>query len=440
MGRPRGLLIFLAFLLLLIGVGAIAAVAGVGQAQDRGPDDIVVGVGLPAIDRGVVADESRAPDRPETILRRSIRSSSILRDRMGASGVRYQRGRVIVKFRDAVSSASRLSALSATSRTASMSERLSNANFDVMQIDPDEDAEAIAQALAQRPDVEYAQAAYRLHTQFKPNDPMYATRQWNLPLIDMERAWDIQPQAGSSILVAVIDTGMAYTNATVSRTAFSFVDERGVSYPALGPLTLPYVAAPQLGSASRFVAPRDFIWDNNTPLDFDGHGTHVSGTIGQLTNDSIGTAGVAFGVRLMPVKVIDGTWDQIFRSPNEGTDETVARGIRYAVDNGAKVLNMSIGRSGPANCGQRPTQAGCSPVIEDAIRYAVGRGAFVAVAAGNDFEDGNPTEVIGEIASRVDGAVSVAAVDPLKRRAYYSSAGTVGHRTARGVGVSGAKP
>src|SRR5207249_1027509 len=134
-------------------------------------------------------------------------------------------------------------------------------------------------------------------------------------------------------------TGVAYTNATVTKTAFSYVDDFGVFHPALGPLVLPYAAAPQLGGASRFVAPHDFIWDTNIPLDFDGHGTHVSGTIGQLTNDGIGAAGVAFGVKLMPVKVIDEVWDQIFHAPNTATDEIVARGIRYAADNGARILN-----------------------------------------------------------------------------------------------------
>ncbi len=91
----------------------------------------------------------------------------------------------------------------------------------------------------------------------------------------------------------------------------------------------------------------------------------------------------------------------------------MAQGIRYAADNGAKVLNMSIGRTGPA-----------APVVEDAIKYAVSKGAFVVIAAGNDFEDGNPTEVIAEIASRVQGAVSVAAVDRAKAHAYYSSSGS----------------
>jgi serine protease len=206
------------------------------------------------------------------------------------------------------------------------------------------------------------------------------------------------------------------------------------AYPALGAMTLQFVAATELGPPTRFVAPHDFIWNDNLPLDLDGHGTHVSGTIGQLTNNKLtgqgdvanggGTAGVAFNVKLMPVKVLDTEWDDIFNAPNIGTDDIVAQGIRYAADNGAKVINMSLGRTGPANCGTSPNQNGCAPVVEDALRYAVGKGVFVAIAAGNDFEDQNPTEVIAEIASRVPGVVSVAAVNRAKGRASYSSTGS----------------
>ena len=64
----------------------------------------------------------------------------------------------------------------------------------------------------------------------------------------------------------------------------------------------------------------------------------MSGTIGQLTDNGVGVAGMAFNVRIMPVKVVSGDWDLIFNSPFEGTDDVVARGIRYAVDNGARVL------------------------------------------------------------------------------------------------------
>jgi serine protease len=194
------------------------------------------------------------------------------------------------------------------------------------------------------------------------------------------------------------------------------------------------VAATELGPSTRFVAPRDFIWNDVLPLDLDGHGTHVTGTVGQLTNNAAsglgdvanrgGTAGVAFNVKVMPVKVLSGAWDDIFGSPNKGTDDVVALGIRYAADNGAQIINLSLGRTGPANCGVDQSQSGCAPAIEDAIRYAVGKGSFVVIAGGNAFAEGNPTEVLAEIASRIPGAVSVAAVNRGKGHASYSTSGS----------------
>ena len=118
-------------------------------------------------------------------------------------------------------------------------------------------------------------------------------------------------------------------------------------------------------SATGSSSPRDFIWNDNDPVDLDGHGTHVSGTLGQLTNNGVGVAGMAFNVRIMPVKVIAETWDLIFDSPNVGTDDVVARGVRYAADNGAQVINMSLGReTGRARAGHRR---------RDSLRRAAGR-------------------------------------------------------------------
>jgi serine protease len=375
---------------------------------------IIENLGLPAVDEGLlINDETHAPGTAETL--RRIATREAVRQDGGQSGARYAPGRLIVKFRENASPDERAAALKAISPSASIDAAQAYADFNMVRIDPDQDAEAAASALAEHGAVEYAQPAYRVHAMFVPNDPLYATRQWNLPLINLERAWDLQPQAGSAIVVAVLDTGIAYQNATLVENVPAFRDENGVLYPALGRVTIPYAAASQLVAPGRFVAPHDFIWDNDLPLDFDGHGTHVAGTIGQLTNDNIGTAGVAFNVKLMPVKVIDSVWDDVFGAPNVATDATVARGIRYAADNGAKVINMSIGRTGP------PDRA---PAIEDAINYAVSKGVFIAVAGGNEFEEGNPLEVIAEIASRVEGAVSVAAVDRNKARAFYSNTGS----------------
>ena len=408
-----------------------------GQTPVASPTVIQQDLGLPAVDEGVIQDESHTPASAEA-RRRAAVLGALLQDRVGASGGHYRPGRVIVKFRDEAAMADRLAAVRAASDTGAITARPAFADFDIVRIDPAEDAEQAASILRQRPEVLYAQTAHRVHAAFVPNDPLYARLQWNLPLINMEKAWDIQPQAGSAITVAVIDTGMAYQNATITATVPAFVDDQGNQYPALGPVTIPYSAASQLVggvAAGRIVAPYDFVNGTSTPLDFEGHGTHVSGTIGQLTNDGIGTAGVAFNVKLMPVKVLASAWDLLFAGITNisnvgGSDDDVARGIRYAADNGAKILNMSLASPGPPNCGTNPNQADCSPVIEAAMRYAVGKGCFIAVAAGNFFEDTippyglNPTSIIAEIASRIPGAVSVAAVDPAKAHAYYSSAGS----------------
>jgi serine protease len=111
------------------------------------------------------------------------------------------------------------------------------------------------------------------------------------------------------------------------------------------------------------------------------------------------------------VKIIDGVWDEIFGSPFGGTDDVVARGIRYAADNGAKVLNLSIGR----------TQGGAAPVVTDAIRYAVGRGCFVVVASGNTRDDGNQPNRLAQAAPDIDGMIAVGAVGRTLDLAYYST-------------------
>ena len=181
----------------------------------------------------------------------------------------------------------------------------------------------MAQRLRAQPDVEYAQPRYRVRPMFAPNDPLYSL-QWNYPQIGMDRAWDINRGASSNVIVAILDTGVAFRSAVLRYTAIAWQREDGVMFPALGPVDIPFAAAPDLG-ADRFVSPRDFIWDDQLPFDLAGHGTHVAGTVGQLTNNGAGGAGMAFNVRLMPVKVVDTEWDFIFDSPFVGTDDTVSR-------------------------------------------------------------------------------------------------------------------
>jgi serine protease len=381
-----------------------------GRGQDRGSSGaraVTQTTGLPGIDRGLRAYD--APIDPSTRGSNGVRAQM---ERLGGTPNErlFLRGSIIVKFRpgaapSAVNSAMRVAA-------ASSVERPPYANFEIMQIPVDADPEVVAAELRLNPDVEYAQPRYRNHAMARPNDPLY-DRQWNFPALDMERAWEIQPAAGSRITVAVLDTGLAFRSMTVRYNSSSpfRLTPGGPLFPALGPVDVPFAVAPEIGE-DRVVAPRDFIWDDELPpFDLDGHGTHVSGTIGQLTNNGIGVAGMAYGVRLMPVKVIDDVWDFIFNSPNIGTDDVVARGVRYAADNGAHVINMSIGR----------TEGGPASVVDDAIRYAISRGAFVAVAAGNTAETGNAPSRTAESAPSTNGMVAVGAVGRSLQRAFYST-------------------
>ena len=129
-------------------------------------------------------------------------------------------GSIIVKFRSGATQGTVLSAMRGVS--GSSIERPSHADFEILTIPADADPEAVAAELRTQPDVEYAQPRYLNYPMMRPNDTFY-DRQWNFPAIDMERAWDIQPQAGSEITVAVLDSGVAFRSATILyNSRFSF--------------------------------------------------------------------------------------------------------------------------------------------------------------------------------------------------------------------------
>jgi serine protease len=398
-----------------VAITALSIAAPTGRQPSLGEARrlLVNDVALPGIDRGLAS-----ADLPWDPVDRSRRGRGFA-TAAGTHRALYQPGSIIVKFKESAGSAQPAAVGAVGGRTMT---RPTWADFDIVALPAGVDPERAAADLAARPEVEYAQARYRNHAMYRPNDPFYSL-QWNWPALDMERAWDINPGATSDVVVAVLDGGVAYRNALVRYQVDPFVlDEGGPVFPGLGLIDVPFAAAPDLGDASRFVAPHDFIWDDDLPLDLDGHGTHVAGTIGQSTNNNLGVAGMAFNVKIMPVKVIAELWDDIFASPFFGTDDVVARGIRYAADNGAHVINMSIGRDeGPA-----------APVIEAAVRYAVSRGVFVAIAAGNDGNGQNRPNRSAEFATSIDGAVAVGAVGRTLNRAYYSTTGAFVELSAPG--------
>ena len=387
--------------------GVIALVAlcthiGFGQPARRPGTRVTTLSAVGGVDRGLRADGPGVQRRSRTPTLPGNRS---------VTAPRFVPGRVVVKFTDTVrSSTTRI-------ETARQMGAVDMAypefgDFAVLTLAPGVDPKAVSDELNTHADVDYAQPDYLRQPMFVPDDPFF-NLQWNLMQIGMERAWDINLGANDDVTVAVIDSGLAFENALIEFQAAEFTLD-GLDYPALGNVTVPFTPAFDLVGRDRIVAPFDFVWMDEHPVDLDGHGTHVAGTVGQLTNNAEGVAGVAFNVRLMPLKVLAEEWDFIFgRTPVccGATDSDIASAVRYAVEFGADVINMSLGGPDP------------SPVIDDAVRFAVERDVFVAIAGGNSFEEGNPVTWPAAAAVGIDGAMSVAAVDRNSGRAYYSNTG-----------------
>jgi serine protease len=278
-------------------------------------------------------------------------------------------GQVIVQFRaevdDVEASRSMRTAGARTARRGQTRGRY------LMHLD---DGFTVAEALARlrsTPGVDIAEANHLAHTFLRPNDRLYGS-QWHMTMINAERTWDIQ-KGDSSVVVAVIDTGIAY-------------EDFG-----------PYRKAPDFGSTV-FVPGFDFVNNDTHANDDNFHGTHVASTIAESTNNSEGVAGLAFGCALMPVKVLD--------EEGTGTYFDIAEGIDFAARNSqVKVINLSLG-------GEEP-----SSIVERAVNAAVAKGITVVAAAGNDNE--------GRISfpAALPNVIAVGAVDGRKSRASYSNFG-----------------
>jgi serine protease len=255
-----------------------------------------------------------------------------------------------------------------------------------------------AATLDDRPGVAYARPNYIARASaYTPNDPGFPL-QWNLATsvagINMPDAWEIarglRRGGGKGVTIAVLDTGVAYQRFRRFRRA------------------------PDL---NRFVRGYDFVADDRHPNDQNGHGTHVAGTIAQSTGNGVGTAGIAYKARIMPVRVLDAS--------GAGDTLAISRGIRFAARHGADVINLSLEFDAAVRAAQIPD-------IVSALRFARRRGAIVIAAAGNQ---GSPQVAYPARARHV---VAVAATTTRGCQAEYSNSGAQVDVAAPGGGADAA--
>jgi serine protease len=226
-----------------------------------------------------------------------------------------------------------------------------------------EDGDTVGATIAElrrHDEVSYAHPNWRVHaSDFFPNDPGrgapgdWTQLQWNFTgpaSVNAPAAWDLARQAGApggkGVIVAIIDSGVAY-------------ESRGS-----------FLRAPDLGRTSTaFVPGYDWVGRDHHPNDEESHGTHVAGTIAQRTNNGLGLTGLAYGVKIMPLRVLD--------RRGFGDFASIASAIKYAARHHAKVINMSVE-------GDAGLRAADIPEVIAAMRYAQKRGVVLVAASGNE--------------------------------------------------------
>jgi thermitase len=253
---------------------------------------------------------------------------------------------------------------------------LSNEKLDSMYIfkSKSQSTERLVSYFKDNPNVEYVEPHY-IYIPNEVNDTYYQSYQWNLPAVGTEDGWNIT-RGSKNIKIAVVDTGV------------------DLDHPDL---------------KGRLIDGFNALDHNSPPDDDNGHGTHVAGIIASDTNNGKGVAGITWYNPIIPVKVMN--------AKGHGGSFDVAQGIRWAVDHGANVINLSLGNYQN------------SSVMKDAVNYALKKDVVVVSAAGND--NTNQTSY----PAAYNGVLGVAAVDSTGNRANFSNYGDYVDVAAPGVDI-----
>ncbi|MFN3967057.1 MAG: S8 family peptidase, partial [Endomicrobiia bacterium] len=304
--------------------------------------------------------------------------------------VNVVKGEVLVKFKKGTEKSKRT--LAHKNINAQIKGGLDAIGVEVIKIPEGMSVQQAIEYYKSLPDVEYVEPnLIRRPLAVFPNDTYY-TNQWALPKISAPDAWE-KTTGTNTIIVAVIDTGVDYTHPDLKVNVDS---------------TTGY----------------DFANNDLDAMDDNGHGTHVAGIIGAVGNNGIGIAGVCWSVKIMPLKV--------FKASGESNSMWISSAIIYAVNNSAKVINMSLGDiSYPPESSQTES---------DACRYAYDNKVIIVAASGNGYDtDGDgkiDTEGIEPVTypAAYEYVIAVGATSKDDKRVSYSNYGSALDLVAPGGG------
>lgn len=297
-------------------------------------------------------------------------------------------------------------------------------SFMALSTDGEKDTKQTIDDLKKDPNISSVEPVFVVRkTATTPND-QYFRLQWNFQKAGLPQAWDLAT-GQTSVIVAVVDTGVLMGHEDFAGRTFTqgrdfalyncTEDDEGNCFPI-----------PKQSCPDKILEIGLPTYCDDNPTDDNGHGTHVTGTIGAVTNNSVGVAGVNWNVTILPVKVLN-DW-------GEGTTIQVIQGINYAVSHNAKVINLSLGMceaetfppdyACPHNAGINDH---ISLALKASIDNAVSQGVTVVVAAGNDGDDArwyapanynNTSGTTGKI-------IVVGATGPQDEQAFYSNYGAL---------------
>ena len=254
-------------------------------------------------------------------------------------------------------------------------EHIPQLDIHVMTVPKGKSVRDMVAVYSRNPNIQFAEPDYLVSSDLTTNDPYFNNWQAALKQTLAPAAWDATT-GSAGVVIAVLDTGI------------------NAAHPDL---------------TGRVITGYNFVASSTNTTDDNGHGTRVAGIIGAASNNGVGIAGATWSNPLLPVKVMDST--------GSGTHSNIAKGLVYAVDQGARVINLSVGGTTG------------SSTLKSGIDYAVGKGSVAIASAGN-------SNTAVEYPAAYANVIAVGAVDSYDVKASYSCYGPELDVTAPGSVMS----